>query len=103
MSDTYYKWYKVVFWWELRRIFYNMIIFLIGWLSFYIAFVTIPLVYGVIGFILNVVYSFTWIMELLLSHRFDSRNRAKYRKYALIIYTCLSAFIILCFALYIKL
>ena len=86
------RWYEIIFWWEFRRIPYNIIMYFVGYLSFYIGFVTIPLVYLVIGLALNIIYTFGWIIELLFINRGQNENRKlKYPKFAFVSYLILSS------------
>ena len=95
------KWWEIILWWEIRRIPYNLIMYFIGLLSFYICFVTIPLVYLVIGLLLNVIYTFGWIVELVYVNRQNNENRKfKYPKYAFITYLILSIMLVLGFAMF---
>lgn len=86
------RWYEVILWWEFRRIPYNIIMYFVGYLSFYIGFVTIPLVYLVIGLALNIIYTLGWIVELLFVYRIANEGRRlKYPKFAFISYLILSS------------
>jgi hypothetical protein len=58
------KWHEIILWWEIRRVPYNIIIYIVGFLSSYISYVTIPIVYLMIGISLNVIYTLGWIIEL---------------------------------------
>lgn len=95
------KWHEVILWWEIRRIPYNVIMYFVGLLSFQIAYVTIPLVYLVIGFVLNVIYTFGWIIELLFINRLNDRNRRmKYPPYTFLSYLTFSALFVLGIAIF---
>lgn len=95
------KWWEIILWWEIRRIPYNIIMYFVGLLSFYICFVTIPLIYLIIGLALNVIYSFGWIIELIYIKRKEKESwKLKYPKYALITYLIFSIAFVLGFALY---
>ena len=90
------KWWETILWWEIRRIPYNLIMYFIGLLSFYICFVTIPLVYLVIGFLLNILYTLGWIVELLYVNRQKNEiKKMKYPKYGFIIYLISSIMFVL--------
>lgn len=94
------KWWEIILWWEIRRIPYNLIMCFIGLLSFYICFVTIPLVYLVVGLLLNLIYTFGWVIELAYINRQNNENsRLKYPKYAFIIYLIFSIILVLGFAI----
>jgi hypothetical protein len=96
LNNSDRKWWEIVLWWEIRRIPYNIIMFFMGVLSFYICFVTIPLIYVVVGLGLNVLYTFGWIIELLFINRqSDKKIKLKYPKYSFISYLTLSAFFVL--------
>jgi hypothetical protein len=88
------KWYEIILWWEIRRIPYNIIMFIVGMLSFYIGYVTIPLVYALLALALNVVYTFGWIVELLVICRLKYEKRTKYPQYTFIGYLLLSALMV---------
>lgn len=89
------KWHEIILWWEIRRIPYNIIMYFIGLLSFQIGYVTIPLVYLIIGLGLNVLYTLGWIIELLVINRLDEKERKiNYPKYALLFYLTFSTLIV---------
>jgi len=100
ISNPQRKWYQVILWWEIRRIPYNIIMYLTGLLSFYICFVTIPLIYLLIGLLLNIIYTVGWIFELIFVNKFKEQKRLNYPMYAFISYLILSAFFILGFAVF---
>jgi hypothetical protein len=68
------KWYEIVAWWEARRIPYNIIMYFVGLASFYIGYVTLPLLYIFIGFVLNIGYTFGWLIELAVIKNKISSN-----------------------------
>ena len=89
------KWYEIIFWWEIRRIPYNIIMYFIGLLSFQIGYVTIPLIYFVIGLGLNILYTLGWIIELIFINRMKDKNRkVKYPQYAFLSYLIFSTLIV---------
>ncbi len=91
ITKTNRNWHEIILWWEIRRIPYNIILYFVGLLSFYISYVTIPLVYLVIGFALNVIYTLGWIFELLFITRLqDESRKANYPRYTFISYLALS-------------
>ena len=94
------KWYTIIVWWEIRRIPYNIIMYGVGMLSFYISFVTIPLVYLLIGLLLNIIYTFGWGIELIIKKRSSIKTRLKYAPYAYLSYITFSALLILGFAFF---
>lgn len=59
-------WWRIILWWELRRTPYNLIMAVVGLLSMAIMAVNIPLVYTMMAFGLNVLYTGGWLTELLL-------------------------------------
>lgn len=70
--------------------------YLVGLLSFYIGYVTIPLVYLVIGLALNVIYTLGWVIELLVINRLKNQStKLSYPRYAYISYLTLTALFIL--------
>ena len=104
INKTDRKWWGIILWWEIRRIPYNLIMYFIGLLSFYICFVTIPLVYLVIGLLLNIIYTLGWIVELLyINRQSDEIKKLKYPKYAFITYLILSILLVLSIAVFLLL
>lgn len=98
------KWWEIILWWEIRRIPYNIIMYFIGLLSFYICFVTIPLVYLIIGLLLNILYTLGWIVELLYVNRQKNETtKMKYPKYGFITYLILSILFVLGIAVFLLL
>ena len=98
IARTNRRWYEIILWWELRRTPYNVIMYFIGLLSFKIGYVTIPLVYIIIGLGLNVLYTFGWMIELLFINRLKEENRRlKYPQYAFI--SCLTLSTLIVFAI----
>ncbi len=65
------KWYYVIGYWELRRLLYNVIIAICGILSILICAVTIPFFYFVIGVLLNIGYSFLWLIDLFIIKKYQ--------------------------------
>lgn len=84
------NWLSIILWWEIRRIPYNLIMFGIGYLSFYISYVTIPLVYILIGLWLNIIYTLGWVIEIIIIKNLNKNIWVKYPNYALISYIILS-------------
>ncbi len=98
ITNSNRKWYQVIGWWEVRRIAYNVIMYFAGLLSFQIAYVTIPLIYIIIGFIFNVVYTFGWIAELLFIVNLEDKNtKLKYAPFALLCYLFFSMLLVFAF------
>ena len=54
---------------------------IVGVASFQIAYVSIPLVYLAIGFLLNIFFTLTWIIELSSANLVKKLGRKKFRKY----------------------
>ena len=95
------KWWEIILWWEIRRIPFNLIMYFIGLLSFYICFVTIPLVYLIIGLLLNIIYTLGWIIELLyINRQKDEIKKIKYPKYVFLGYLSFSILFVLGFAIF---
>lgn len=65
------KWYHIIGWWEVRRIPYNIFMMVIGYLSFYIAYISIPLIYLLIGLGLNMLYTGGWLFEITVSGKIN--------------------------------
>ncbi len=88
-------------WWEIMRIPYNVIMYFAGSLSVYICHITIPFVYLIIGFGLNIFYTFGWMYELWeIRGKADERMRMNYPKLSFLIYLGFSVFIVLGFSLF---
>ena len=100
ITNPHRKWYNIVIWWEIRRIPYNIMMYGVGILSFYIGFVTIPLIYLLIGLLLNVIYTFGWGMELIMRKRYSIKVRLNYPSYAYLSYVAFSSLLIIGFALF---
>jgi len=88
------KWYEIILWWEIRRIPYNIMMYFIGLASFYIAYVTIPLIYIGIGFLLNVGYTFCWIAEIVLHNQLSDTKKMVYPRITFCCYLALSTMIV---------
>lgn len=63
---------KTIRWWELNRIFYNCYMLIIGFLSFFIGYVSIPVIYIFIGLGLNMLFTTSWVGELLFIRPYKS-------------------------------
>jgi hypothetical protein len=87
---------KTLQWWELRRLFYNFIMLVGGLISFQIAAVSIPLLYIIIGIILNVGYSIVWLIDL----NFKKRRRRNLSGLLFVLYLFLSIFFVVGFSLW---
>ncbi|QCK15643.1 hypothetical protein DCC35_13265 [Mangrovivirga cuniculi] len=74
-------------WWEKNRIVYNIYMLFIGFLSFFIGYITIPLIYILIGLTLNIIFTFSWIGELIFIRHFKSRKLTlKYTRFFIFIF-----------------
>ena len=101
ISNQNRKWYDIVLWWEIRRIPYNLIMYFVGLLSFYICFATIPLLYIIIALSLNFLYTFGWIFELfVISKQGNLKRKIIYQKVAYVSYLAFSGIIVLGFSIY---
>ncbi len=74
---------QTLIWWEMRRILYNFVMFIVGNLSFFLfGYVTMPLIYMLIAINLNILYTFSWILEITIFKQFHSdeltRNYVKW-------------------------
>lgn len=98
ITSTHRKWYEIILWWELRRIPYYIIMYFVGLASFYISYVTIPLVYLLIGLLLNILYTGGWVFEILMVSRLQPDKRNKYPGRAFLVYLILSALVVLGFS-----
>jgi len=94
------QWYEIIMWWEVRRIPFNIIMYFIGLASFYIGYVTILLLYLIIGLMLNVGYAFCWVVELLIIKRQNGTVRMKYPKIAFFSYLAISTSVVFGFAFF---
>lgn len=74
------KWYEIILWWEVRRIPYNIFMYFIGLSSFKIAYVAIPIVYLALGLLLNILYTFGWIYELMFRKTMSDNLKFNFRK-----------------------
>ena len=93
------KWHEIILWWEIRRIPYNIIMYFIGLASFYISYVTIPLVYVVIGLALNFFLTFGWIIELVIQKDLGKTNKMKFAGRSFMGYLVVSTMIVFGFAM----
>ncbi|PJJ80485.1 hypothetical protein CLV57_3636 [Mucilaginibacter auburnensis] len=100
ITNTNRKWNQVILWWEIRRITYNFIVLGVGLLSFFISYVSIPLVYISIAFWLNAIYTLGWIIELSIQKYSSQRFKLNYPPYAYLSYLAFSSVIVVSLALY---
>lgn len=78
MSNTL----EIISEWEVKRIWYNIIMFIVGILSFVVmGFATIPILYLLIAINLNILFTLSWVLEILVFTNFNSDSVIeKYRK-----------------------
>ena len=90
-----------IIWWEKQRIVYNLIMAVVGYASFFIGYMTIPLVYILIAINLNILFTASWILEVLFIRPFDSENVTnKYTWSFIVIFYGYSIISVLFFSLY---
>jgi hypothetical protein len=87
-------WYQIIIWWELRRIPFNIIMYFIGVASFYIGYITIPLLYIILGLLLNIGYTLGWIIELIVIKDLGNGPKMKYPSIAFFTILALSMLIV---------
>lgn len=90
---------KLLNWWEYRRLFYNIIMAICGYLSLKIAYVSIPLFYILIGITLNILYSVMWLIDVALHKHSEKSNSGS----LFLLYMCLSMLSVLGFSFYLLL
>ena len=93
------RWYHIILWWEIIRIPFNIILAFAGMLSFYVAFVSIPLVYIFIGLLMNFLFCLSWIVELACWRFVKTVGRRKFRLCIMVALLALSLLIIFGFSL----
>jgi len=76
---------------------------LAGIASFYIAYVTLPLFYIMIGISLNFIYTLGWISELILSYSVSQEKKRHYAPKAFMIMLVFSLIIVFGFSLFLVL
>jgi hypothetical protein len=72
--------------------------YFVGLASFYVGYVTIPLIYLIIGLVLNAGYTLGWIAELALIKHANESTRLKYPRIAFFSYLAFSVVIVFGFA-----
>lgn len=79
---------RTIGWWELNRIAYNILMLFVGFLSFFIGYVTIPVIYIFIGLSLNILFTASWIGELAFVRpmKSDKATRIYTKVFILIFY-----------------
>lgn len=93
------NWKQIIIWWEIRRILYNLLMFIAGILSMIICSVSIPVIYLFIGFGLNIIYTFGWIIEILIIKNTKNESlQLNYPKYFYLSYIALSILFVFLFA-----
>lgn len=88
------RWYHVILWWELMRIPFNAFLAVLGMLSFYFGYVTIPLIYVITGMLINLLFSLSWTVELSSAALIRKIGRRKFRLIILFALLVLSTLII---------
>ncbi|TAJ10438.1 hypothetical protein DMA11_19025 [Marinilabiliaceae bacterium JC017] len=89
------NWKQVIIWWETRRLLYNLILLVALYTSMLIIYVNIPLIYLVIVFFLNLIYTFGWICELVIIQKtFPVSTQKSYPKRIFLVYLLFSIFVI---------
>lgn len=94
------KWYEIILWWEVRRFPFNVIMYLVGLASFYVGYVTIPLLYILMGLALNAGYTVCWIIELAIIRSVTGPTKMKYPRIAFFSYLMISTAIVFGFAFF---
>lgn len=74
--------------------------YFIGLGSFYIAYVSIPLLYVIIGLALNAGYAICWMIELALLKSLNENENVKYPTIAFLSYLVFSTAVVFGFAVY---
>jgi hypothetical protein len=59
-------------WWEVNRLVFNLYMLIVGFCSFFIGYVNIPIVYIFIVLTFNLIFTLSWIIELLVIQGYDS-------------------------------
>lgn len=95
---------EIIIWWEIRRVIYNIIMFIVGILSFFIGYITIPIIYILFAINLNVLYTFSWIVEIALIKGINSNKLTiKYVKWFSILFYFYSIIAVLFYIIFPKL
>lgn len=90
------SWYQIILWWEVRRIYYNLIIGLFGLPSFYICFVNSESLCLVLVLGLNLFYTLLYVIEILFVKRLSSDYvKINYPKFSFITYLILSLILVI--------
>lgn len=77
---------KTIGWWELNRVLYNVYMLFIGFLSFFIGYVTIPVLYIFIGIGLNILFTASWVGELLFIRPLQSNKATSIYTWAFLLF-----------------
>jgi hypothetical protein len=100
VTKTKRNWQEIIMWSEIRRVPYNIMMYLIGILSFQIGYVTIPVVYLIVGLCLNALYTFGWIVELLVVSKLKEKETLiNYPAYAFVSYLTFSTIVVFAIAI----
>jgi hypothetical protein len=101
LKRKYTTFLRTIGWWELNRIIYNILMFLVGILSFFIGYVTIPVIYVIIGLSLNILFTTSWILELIFIRPLKSDIiTKKYTKIFVLVFYGYSTVAILLYSVY---
>lgn len=92
---------KTILWWEAHRILYNAFMLIVGFFSFTVGYITFPIVYIFIGLSLNLLYTASWAIELILIRPFHSvRATNVYTQVFTILFYSYSTIAVLLYSIY---
>jgi hypothetical protein len=92
---------EIISWWEALRIFFNIAILIILFVSFYISYVNIPLMYIIILININLLYTLGETFELLFLKRISNMKfKIFFPKYFALIYFSICTIYILQVAIF---
>jgi hypothetical protein len=101
LKRKYTTFLKTIGWWELNRIIYNILMLIVGFISFFIGYVTIPVIYVIIGLSLNILFTSSWILEIIFIRQSKSDNLTKkYTKIFILVFYGYSSLGILLYSIY---
>lgn len=102
--DADFSIFQIIAWWEKRRIIYNTIMFVVGILSFFIGYITIPIIYILFAINLNILYTFSWIIEIaIFKHLNSDKSTKQYVKWFSILFYIYSIIAVLFYIIFPKL
>ena len=99
-SDSRFSTFEILIWWEKRRILYNAIMFIVGILSFFIGYITIPIIYIFFAINLNILYTFSWIIEIVLKYFNSNKSTQQYVKWFSILFYLYSIIAVLSYIIF---